>query len=297
MYRYVPEHIRFLSHHDAAVFLDAWLINDLGWLDAVGTRTMFRIPRFDVRWNALLNKSGTTFHGNRSVLQFLFRQRALSIAGKFARLPGTAWCDSDFGAGQLTAAIANRPLGFDKAIVIASTFNELAVENGIGEVYQVGAHEIAACVFWFADLYGWFQKAIGSAIRKNQDQSDVMRLMSDFSGQSSLMLTALIGQAPNSVAFADLDKAAKWTASYRTLRAILKALAEYVPDVDEVGLRDQRILRKAYTGANKRAQLDESIEATQRITKPPYGWPPDGNPWDDYPPDPVVLPGGSPLPP
>lgn len=171
--------------------------------------------------------------------------------------------------------------------------NEFVTEAKLPRERLIGAHEIAACVFYFAGLADLIAQAASTERAREYKQAfdadtsaTVRRMIVRSSAQPEYVIGTLAGNQPASSSFGDRDKAATHTASYRTQRAILKALTVFLPGIDNQGERENQITRKSERGAAKKAVRDEAIGSTQRITRPPYGWPKDTNfDWPEYPPD------------
>lgn len=296
--RIVVNHATFNGHDHAAIFLDAHMLDRSDWVSAVGRQAMFRIHRVGATWEALLRSP--SYGQNILRLRADLAPRALAIAAAFSR-HSSGWCERTFAATQISTALGEPSGGlmrFDKAVVLACALNELGAAAGLDPEHLVCQHDIAACVFYFANLHGLVAQAAATpaaAAMKTPADKDtrdpVIRFVAEKAEQPVTVINKLIGDQPTEQSLAAYEKAATHTASYRTQRAILKALTHFLPGIDDVVDRGQRIVRKHQRGSKKSAVETESIPFTTRITRPPYAWPNDPhNSWPEYPPEIVVSP-------
>lgn len=291
--RVLPDHSAFQGHDDAAIFLDAYLLDRSDWFSAIGRLAMFRIPRVSTTWDALLRSPSYGMNAPR--LRADLAPRALAIAASFAG-HSSGWCDRTFAPSQINTALGEPSGGlmrFDKAVVLSCALNELGTTAGLESEHLVCRHDIAACVFYFANLNSLVAQAaatrLAAAEKTNADRDArgaVIRFIADKARQPLSVVNKLIGLPAQDETVAAYEKASSHTASYGTQRAILKALTHFLPDIDDVVDRAQRIVRKHQRGSKKSAVEAESIPMARRITRPPYGWPHDpGQTWPDWPPD------------
>ncbi len=280
--RLLPDHATFAGHTDAAIFLDAHMLDRLDWVSAVGRQAMFRIHRVNETWEALLRHPK---YGQNTVrLRADLTPRALAIAASFAGHT-SGWCERTFAPTQIGVALGEPSGGlmrFDKAVVLSCALNELGRAAGLGPEDLICQHDIAACVFYFANLHGLVEEA--AATQKAKDMKTaadrdpreaVIRFVAEKAHQAISLINKLIGETPKEQSAAAHERAATHTASYRTQRAILKALTHFLPGIDDVDDRAQRIVRRHQRGSRKSAVEGESIPFTSRITRPPYDWPKD----------------------
>jgi hypothetical protein len=281
----IPDHRSFGGADDAATFLDAYLPERANWKAAVSRQAMFKVSAFLPRWIVL--EASENWRSRSDRLRTEFCWRAADLANELIRQSNENWCEPRFGAGQISHAIADYMLRYDKAVVLACTLNEFLREANAEERYLVGAHEISACVFFFADLHGWLERAVlnkvqteigryavNDATLKDEARNRLVEQLAADTDQSVSVIRALVGKAPRSEARSDLDKAATKTASYGTLHRIYETIAEIVPDLKSHSERGPVIIRKEEVGSAKSALHDEKILRTQAITTGPFAWPP-----------------------
>jgi len=281
------------------------------WYSAVGNRKLCRIPGFQRKFDAFVERN--TQNWAAPIVDGLLLTECQSIHNA---LP---WKNGDFGKNQISAIKGDRPVIFERAAITSLALNGLIVSDinrcleevalidgkikaafsdGLPEEMDkelldlikdriilirkatdlsglfVFEHQISISCFYFYDIW----PIIEFATSKNEKGSitSLIEYVADETGQTKALIEGLLGnKAPKTSQQKDLDRVAKNCASYPTIRSVWKTILSIESCRDEVGPDEDRAryIQRLHTNMGHRKALDEeSILPPQRITRPPYNW-------------------------
>jgi hypothetical protein len=270
---------------DASEFLDAKLKVERDWFSGVGRLAAFRIPSFAKQYFALFDKlvedqQAEAEEGEGDPKEPVdlaeFEAHFIREAKKVTRdlnqnaLPHHAgWCDMAYGTAQLRHAREGIPMRFDKAVVAALTLNRRCAQLNYGEAFTIGANEIVASAFFFANLKGLLNKA---AEAEKTTFQDIIGRVAAVTGQSESLIGLLAGADAKGPTVNDFEVAATHVAAYQTQHEIARALLTWHPELATKSLR-AIIVRRRNGAPNLKALPDETLVRARKVTTGPYAWP------------------------
>lgn len=278
---------------DTAPFLDVCLSGEKDWVDAVGRHSMFRIPSFKDKYYGLRDAVVTNPESETETddeFDGIFLKAAHDIAvALFTQAKRKKWSEVSYGRGQVNLALHGALMRLDKAVIAVLAINRVAERFGLGESWSIRRHEVAACIFYFANLFGRLRSIalaredgvdqLGGSEeeRKARDKALVESLLeelADATGQSVPVLRNLAGRMPDDDSIGAHQAAATHLACFPTLYAVLGFIVRNQPaGAKKPKARDTIVRRRAH--ARKMEALpEEVVKIAARVTHGPYKWEP-----------------------
>ncbi len=310
------------SSRIAAQFLDVNPTRAVDWFDAVGRVAAFRVGNFGKYYSGLradilspewpADAPNPYRIGDDKAFRNAFIQEGRLVASKLhAQAIGTKWSEADYGPRQIDAALTDRPVRFDKAVITCLALNNIAQAFALDHKWSFGRHSMVASIFWFRGLLTILRKIALDEERRSSDATDsnkmgdgierrVAELIEEMSddddiGQDVATLRMLAGLKAEGPIEVD-PKVGPYLASFPTQMAILNFLLgkEVDQGIAEVGKErrtrrirlTQVIVQREPHGPKRLAASGEKVAAPSRVTHGPYRWPgPDpASPEEHWPP-------------
>lgn len=271
---------------DALRLIDACLsVEDGNWEVSVKTRASFRVPRIEARFLAL--ETAAKAADPTVDFRYEFRRQCETTAKSLADKK-FVWAKPEFASSQIVKALKGEAVRFDKAVVLSVTANhfadelsfpwELALDDARGKSVRVAWHGVAAQMFFFKDLALRLQEAEADLRTKTGDYLfSIMKEIPEIIGQPLSFVEDAAVVAPDPRVKNVTPSGEPTLASYRPLRKLYKFL-QRVPMTrvrfQETHLaRKENILQQKTAMTRRKSTNLELIDATQKITTGPYGWP------------------------